>query len=110
MRKKQLKKCLQDQQEQKLYNLTNDEIQEYLNKEEAIKKKAEQARLLAMTKYEIIKVVYEEAEKARIDLKIVLSAKGGEQFKKIKNDEHQVLKREHSQKVKKAIKLRKKRL
>ncbi|GJV95199.1 hypothetical protein Tco_1546776 [Tanacetum coccineum] len=94
----------------KLYNITNDEIQDYLNKEEAIKKKVEQARLLAMTKSEIIKVVYKEAEKARIDLKIILSAKGGEQFKKIQNAEHQVLKREHSQKVKKAIKLRKKRL
>ncbi|GJU44932.1 hypothetical protein Tco_1202198 [Tanacetum coccineum] len=45
----------------KLYNITNDEIQDYLNKEEAIKKKVEQAR-------------------------------------------------EHSKKVKKAIKLRKKRL
>ncbi|GKA02515.1 hypothetical protein Tco_0675180 [Tanacetum coccineum] len=94
----------------KLYNITNDEIQDYLNKEEAIKKKVEQARLLAMTKVEIIKVVYKEAEKARIDPKIIESAKGGEQFKKIQNAEHQVLKREHSQKVKKAIKLRKKRL
>nr|GEW44328.1 hypothetical protein [Tanacetum cinerariifolium] len=60
----------------KLYNLTNNEIQEYLNKEEVIKKKAEQARLLAMTKSEIIKVVHEEDEKSRIDLKIILSAKG----------------------------------
>ncbi|GJT42452.1 hypothetical protein Tco_0951167 [Tanacetum coccineum] len=63
-----------------------------------------------MTKSEIIKVVYEEAEKARIDLKIILGAKGGEQFKNIQNAKHQVLKREHSQKVKKAIKLKKKRL
>nr|GEU61142.1 hypothetical protein [Tanacetum cinerariifolium] len=94
----------------KLYNLTNDEIQEYLNKKEEIKKKAEQARLLEMTKSEIIKVVYEEAKKTRIDLKTILSYKGGEQFKKIHDAEHQVLKREHSQKAKKAIDLRKKRL
>nr|GEW44327.1 hypothetical protein [Tanacetum cinerariifolium] len=91
----------------KLYNLTNDEIQEYLNKEEVIKKKAEQARLLAMTKSEIIKVVHEEAEKSRIDLKIILSAKGSEQFMKIQDAKHQVLKREHSYKAKKAINSRK---
>ncbi|GJR91976.1 hypothetical protein Tco_0215987 [Tanacetum coccineum] len=59
----------------KLYHLTNDEIQEYLNKEEEIKKKVEQARLLAMTKSEIIKVVHEEAEKAKIDPKNILTAK-----------------------------------
>ncbi|GJZ40225.1 hypothetical protein Tco_0586788 [Tanacetum coccineum] len=35
-----------------IYNLTNDEIQEYLNKEEEIKKKAKEAKLLAMTKLE----------------------------------------------------------
>ncbi|GJV86886.1 hypothetical protein Tco_1530824 [Tanacetum coccineum] len=69
----------------KIYNLTNDEIQEYFYKEEEIKKKAEQAKLLEMTKTEIIKVVHKEAEKARIDPKIVLSAKGGEQFKKIQD-------------------------
>ncbi|GJV95327.1 hypothetical protein Tco_1546904 [Tanacetum coccineum] len=33
-----------------IYNLTNDEIQEYLNKEEEIKKKPKEGRLLAMTK------------------------------------------------------------
>ncbi|GJV50859.1 hypothetical protein Tco_1446600 [Tanacetum coccineum] len=55
---------------------------------EEIKKKAEEARLLEMTNFELIKVVYEEVEKARIDPKIVLSAKGGEQFKKIQDAEH----------------------
>nr|GEU52309.1 reverse transcriptase domain-containing protein [Tanacetum cinerariifolium] len=43
-----------------------------------VKKKDEQAKLLEMTKTEIIKVVHEEAKKARIDPKIVLSAKGDE--------------------------------
>ncbi|GKD17709.1 hypothetical protein Tco_1206867, partial [Tanacetum coccineum] len=63
-----------------------------------------------MTMSELIKVVHEEAEKARIDPKIILSAKGGEQFKKIQDAEHQILKKEHSQKAKKAMELRKKRL
>nr|GEX37474.1 hypothetical protein [Tanacetum cinerariifolium] len=35
----------------KMYQLTNDEIQEHLNKEEMIKKKAEEAKLPEMTKY-----------------------------------------------------------
>ncbi|GJS02862.1 zinc finger, CCHC-type containing protein [Tanacetum coccineum] len=65
---------------------------------------------MARTKSEIIKVVHEEAEKSRIDLKIVLSAEGGEQFKKIQDAEHQVLKRENSQRAKKTTELRKKRL
>ncbi|GKC38221.1 hypothetical protein Tco_1050605 [Tanacetum coccineum] len=82
----------------------------YLNKEEEIKKKAEEAKLLAMTKSEIIKVVHEEAKKAKIDPKLVLSAKSGEQFKKIYDDEHQVHKRQHTKKTKKAMKLGKKRL
>ncbi|GJW78211.1 hypothetical protein Tco_0139893 [Tanacetum coccineum] len=57
-----------------------------------------------------IHVVHEEAEKARIDPKIILSAKGGEQFKKIQDAEHQVHKRQHTEKAKKAMELRKKRL
>ncbi|GJV81972.1 hypothetical protein Tco_1517842 [Tanacetum coccineum] len=93
-----------------IYNLTNDEIQEYLNKEEEIKKKPKEGRLLAMTKSGIIKVVHEEVEKARIDPKIILCAKGGEQFKKIQDAEHQVHKRQHTEKAKKAMELRKKRL
>ncbi|GJX79455.1 hypothetical protein Tco_0327604, partial [Tanacetum coccineum] len=94
----------------KLCELANDEIQEHLNKEERIKKKAKEAKLLAMTKSDLIKVVHEEAEKAGIDPKIIESAKGGEQFKKIQDVEHQVHKREHSQKVKRAMKLRQKQI
>ncbi|GJW63188.1 hypothetical protein Tco_0115072 [Tanacetum coccineum] len=77
----------------KIYQLTNDEIQAHLDKEEDIKKKAEEARLLVMTKSKIIKVVHEEVEKAGIDPNIVLSVKGGEQFKRIQDAEHQVHKR-----------------
>ncbi|GJW46842.1 hypothetical protein Tco_0078488 [Tanacetum coccineum] len=83
---------------------------QYLNKEEEIKKKAKETKLLAMTKSELIKVVHEEAQKARIDPKIIESAKGGEQFKKIQDAEIQVHKRGHSQKVKKQMELRKRRL
>nr|GEV95926.1 hypothetical protein [Tanacetum cinerariifolium] len=61
----------------------------------------------AMTKSELIKVVHEEAEKARIDPKIIKSVKGGEQFKKTRDAEHKVLKREHSRKVKITMELRK---
>ncbi|GKB44259.1 hypothetical protein Tco_0889201 [Tanacetum coccineum] len=41
-----------------------------MDKEERIKKKAEETKLLAMTKSKLIKVVHEEAEKAIIDPKM----------------------------------------
>nr|GFB46687.1 hypothetical protein [Tanacetum cinerariifolium] len=81
----------------KIYNLTNDEIQEYLNKEEDIKKAAEEAKLLEMTKSELIKVVHEEAEKAGIDLKTLKSSKGGQEFKKIHDPEHARLRKIHEE-------------
>ncbi|GJR57927.1 hypothetical protein Tco_1500089, partial [Tanacetum coccineum] len=54
----------------------------HFNKEEKLKKAAEEAKLLAMTKSELIKVVHEEALKAGIDLKTLRSAKGGQEFKR----------------------------
>nr|GEX83439.1 hypothetical protein [Tanacetum cinerariifolium] len=90
-------------------NLTNDEIQEYLNKEEKIKKKAKHAKLLEMIKTKITKVVHKEVEKARIDLKIVLNTKGGGQFKKIQDAKHQVHKRQHTKKSKRLMELKNKR-
>ncbi|GJW67173.1 hypothetical protein Tco_0121597 [Tanacetum coccineum] len=63
-----------------------------------------------MTKSELIKVVLEEAEKAGIDPKIIESAKGGEQFKKIQDPKHQVLKREQIEKAKRPMKLKRKRI
>ncbi|GKC42975.1 hypothetical protein Tco_1060697 [Tanacetum coccineum] len=62
-----------------------------------------------------LKVVREDpnepirAEKIKIDLKKIISAKAGEKFKKAQDAELQVLKREHSQKVKRLMKLNKKR-
>ncbi|GJR36606.1 hypothetical protein Tco_1212290 [Tanacetum coccineum] len=61
--------------------------------------------------YEIHKkVVQEEATMVGVDPKILASTKGGKEFKKIQDAELQVLNREHSQKVKRQMELRKKRL
>ncbi|GKA19484.1 hypothetical protein Tco_0699399 [Tanacetum coccineum] len=64
----------------KLYNLTKDEIQEHQNKEEKLKK----AKEALMTKTALIKVVHEKAKKIGLDPKTIKSAKGGEQFKKVR--------------------------
>ncbi|GJS06372.1 hypothetical protein Tco_0363168 [Tanacetum coccineum] len=63
-----------------------------------------------MTKSELIKVVHEEASNVGIDLKVLKRARGGQEFKKIQDAKIKVHKREHSQKAKKAMGLRKKRL
>ncbi|GJW48126.1 putative reverse transcriptase domain-containing protein [Tanacetum coccineum] len=68
-----------------LYHLTNDEIQEHLDKEEKMKKAAEEVKLLEMSKPELIKVVQEEATKAGVDPTILASAKSGQEFKKIQD-------------------------
>ncbi|GJZ04707.1 hypothetical protein Tco_0537982 [Tanacetum coccineum] len=65
--------------------------------------------MFEMTKTKVIKVVQEEAKNITLDPKTIISAKAGEKFKKAQDAEHQVLKREHSQKAKRAMKLRKKR-
>nr|GEX20614.1 hypothetical protein [Tanacetum cinerariifolium] len=79
----------------KLYHLTNDEIQEHLEKVEKMKKAEKEAKLLAMSKPEL-KVVHVEASKARIDLKILRGVKCGQEFKKIQDAKIKVLNREHS--------------
>ncbi|GJX23454.1 hypothetical protein Tco_0227899 [Tanacetum coccineum] len=56
---------------------------------------------------EVIKVVQEEAKKIGLGLRKITSAKSGEKFKKAQDTEHQVLKTEHTEKVRKSIKLRK---
>ncbi|GJW36928.1 hypothetical protein Tco_0059848 [Tanacetum coccineum] len=93
----------------KMYYLIDTEMQAYLDKEEKLRKTAEEARLLAISKPEVIKVVQEEAEKIRLDPKKITSVKAGKKFKKAQDAEHQVLKREHSQKVKRLTELNKKR-
>nr|GEV78439.1 hypothetical protein [Tanacetum cinerariifolium] len=79
---------------EKMHYLTNDEISEHLEKEELIKKAAEQARLLVITKPEVIKLVREEAEKIRIDSERITSAKEGEKFKKAQDAQLKVLNKE----------------
>ncbi|GJW62802.1 hypothetical protein Tco_0112137 [Tanacetum coccineum] len=93
----------------KMYYFTNDEINAHLEKEDKIKKATEEAKMLEMTKTEVIKVVQEEAEKIGLDPKTIVSAKACEKFKKAQDAEHQVLKRELSQKVKRLMELNKKR-
>ncbi|GKB52186.1 hypothetical protein Tco_0902939 [Tanacetum coccineum] len=51
------------------------EIQEYRDKEEKMKKAAKEAKLLAMSRPKVIKVVREEAKKLRIDPKEAISTK-----------------------------------
>ncbi|GJR14801.1 hypothetical protein Tco_0797453 [Tanacetum coccineum] len=69
------------------------------DKEEQIKKDEEEARLLAITKPEVIKVVQEEAEKIGLDPKAIKGAKAGEMFKKALDAEHDILKRQYTKKV-----------
>ncbi|GJY55314.1 hypothetical protein Tco_0454429 [Tanacetum coccineum] len=94
----------------KLYHLTNDGIQEHLDKEEKIKKAVKEAKQLAMSKPELITVVHEEASKAAIDPKILKSAKGGQEFKKIEDTKMKVLNRENVEKIKSYRELMKKRI
>ncbi|GKB28781.1 hypothetical protein Tco_0868182 [Tanacetum coccineum] len=58
----------------------------------------EEARLLAISKPKVIKVVQEEAENIRLDPKKIASDKAGEKFKKAQDAEHEVLKRQHTKK------------
>ncbi|GJV75449.1 hypothetical protein Tco_1507033 [Tanacetum coccineum] len=66
----------------KMCYLTDTEMQAYLEKEEKLRKAAEEARLLAISKPEVIKVVQEEAKKIGLDPKKIASTKAGEKFKK----------------------------
>ncbi|GJX14515.1 hypothetical protein Tco_0206273 [Tanacetum coccineum] len=94
----------------KIFQLTEEQIQAHMDKEEQIKKAAEEAKMFEMTKTEVIKVVQEEAEKIGLDPMKIISEKAGEKFKKAQDAKHQVLKREHSQKAKRSMELRMKRV
>nr|GEW59761.1 hypothetical protein [Tanacetum cinerariifolium] len=62
----------------KMYYLTDRKIQAYLDKEEKMKKPAKEAKLLAMSKPKVIKVVQEEAKKLGINPKEAIFTKAGE--------------------------------
>ncbi|GJZ21456.1 hypothetical protein Tco_0558495 [Tanacetum coccineum] len=72
--------------------LTKEEIQAHLDKEEKIKQASKEARL---SKPELIKFVHEEAAKAGVDPNILTSAKGGQEFRKIQEAEIKVHNKEH---------------
>ncbi|GJQ90520.1 hypothetical protein Tco_0001659 [Tanacetum coccineum] len=72
-----------------------------------IKKAVEQARLLAITKPEVVKVVHEEAENIGIDPERIKSSKEGEKFKKAQDVKLKVLNKERSEKLRKSLTLRK---
>nr|GFA65451.1 hypothetical protein [Tanacetum cinerariifolium] len=74
---------------------------------EEIKKAEEEARLNAISKNEVIKVVREEAKKLGIHPKEAITTKAGELFKKAQDAEHDVLKRQHTKKLRKSLELRK---
>nr|GEY20452.1 hypothetical protein [Tanacetum cinerariifolium] len=69
-----------------------------------------EAKLLEMTKPKLIKFVQVEATKAGVDPKILASAKGGQDFKKIQDAEIKVHNRECFKKIKRSRELKKKRI
>nr|GEW78659.1 hypothetical protein [Tanacetum cinerariifolium] len=83
--------------------LTEQEIQDYRDKKEQIKKAEEEARLNAISKPEVIKVVRKEAKKIGIHPKEAISTKAGELYKKAQDAEHEVLKRQHTKKKKNTV-------
>ncbi|GJY70528.1 hypothetical protein Tco_0474231 [Tanacetum coccineum] len=91
----------------KMYQLTEEEIQAHLDKEENIEQAAKEVML---SKPELIKVFHEEAAKVVVDPKILASEKGGQEFRKIQDAKIKVLNKEHFEKNKKAMELKKKRI
>ncbi|GJV78044.1 hypothetical protein Tco_1509628 [Tanacetum coccineum] len=65
---------------------------------EKLKKAEEEARLFAINKPEVIKVVREEAKKLGIHPKAAITTKASEKFKKTQDAEHDALKRKHAEK------------
>ncbi|GKA29921.1 hypothetical protein Tco_0716166 [Tanacetum coccineum] len=92
----------------KMYQLTEEQIQAHLDKENKLKKAEREAKLLEMNKSKLIKVVHKEAANAGVDPKILARAKGGQDFRKIQDAKIKVLNKEHSKKIKKETKLRRK--
>ncbi|GJT09529.1 hypothetical protein Tco_0856571 [Tanacetum coccineum] len=69
-------------EEIKVPYMINRKMYYLIDKEEKLRKAAKEARLLAISKLEIIKVVQEEAEKIGLDPNKIASSKAGEKFKK----------------------------
>ncbi|GJW82716.1 hypothetical protein Tco_0155861 [Tanacetum coccineum] len=88
--------------------LTNDEILAHMEKDELIKKAAKEARLLTITKPEVIKIVREDAEKIGLDTKRLASAQVGEKFKKAHDDELKVLNKGRNEQLRRSLNLKNK--
>nr|GEX27156.1 retrovirus-related Pol polyprotein from transposon TNT 1-94 [Tanacetum cinerariifolium]GEX28021.1 retrovirus-related Pol polyprotein from transposon TNT 1-94 [Tanacetum cinerariifolium] len=73
--------------------------------QEQIKKAKEEAKLNAISKTKVIKVVRKEAKKLGIHPKEAISTKAGKLFKKAQDVEHEVLKIQHTKKIRKSLKL-----
>ncbi|GJT02317.1 hypothetical protein Tco_0823486 [Tanacetum coccineum] len=65
-----------------MYQLTNEEIQARMEKQERMEKAAQEPRLIELSKHELIKVVEEVASEAGVDLKDLCSSKGSKEFLK----------------------------
>nr|GEZ25839.1 copia protein [Tanacetum cinerariifolium] len=91
----------------KALSIVHPDPDEPWDKEEEIKKVKAEARLNVISKTKVIKVVREEAKKLGIHLKEVIITKAGKLFKKAQEAEHEVLKRQHTEKVRKSLELRK---
>ncbi|GJQ92238.1 hypothetical protein Tco_0003377 [Tanacetum coccineum] len=64
--------------------LTKQEIQKYWDKKEKMKKGAKEAKLLAMSRPKVIKVVREKANKLKIDPKEAISTKASETLRMLR--------------------------
>nr|GEW54352.1 copia protein [Tanacetum cinerariifolium] len=91
----------------KALSIVHSDLDEPWDKEKEIKKVKAEARLNVISKTKVIKVVREEAKKLGIHLKEVITTKAGKLSKKAQEAEHEVLKRQHTEKVRKSLELKK---
>jgi hypothetical protein len=91
----------------KIYQLTHDQIQDYMERVEKAAKAAEEEKL---SKPELIQVVHEEAEKIGLDTEALANEQAGAAFKKAQEEEMNALKREREAKLKKDAQIRKTRV
>nr|GEY69730.1 hypothetical protein [Tanacetum cinerariifolium] len=68
--------------------LTEEQVQSYIDKKEPIKKAFEEAKMFEMIKTRVIKVVREETKKIGLNPKEIISAKASEKFKKAQDAKH----------------------
>nr|GEX98896.1 hypothetical protein [Tanacetum cinerariifolium] len=92
----------------KFHCVTNEQMHAHMKLEEQKEKVTKEAKLLALTKSEIIKVVIEVATKVGVDSKALQSSKGGQEFIQKQDARLNVLKRQRLEKLTKVKELRKK--